>query len=51
MKGHSSYYYLDLAIIAVGAFLALTGEPLIGGLLFVAGTLVHFDWLGLRMFQ
>lgn len=45
MHGHSSYYYLDIGMIIVGAALAVTGELFIGGLLFLAGIVVHFDWI------
>ncbi len=48
MQGHSSYYYLDIGMIVGGAILALMGELLIGGVLFVAGVLVHFDWIALK---
>ncbi len=48
MQGHSGYYYLDIGMIVIGAFLALTGELLVGGVLFLAGAVVHFDWISLR---
>jgi len=48
MQGHSSYYYLDLGMIAGGAALFIMGELLIGAVLFLAGIVVHFDWISLK---
>lgn len=50
-SGHSSYYYIDIGIILAGAVLVLNGDLLLGGLLFAAGCVVHFDWLGMGIFK
>ncbi len=48
MQGHSGYYYLDIGMIVIGAALAILGELLIGTVLFLAGIVVHFDWISLK---
>ena len=50
-SGHSSYYYIDIGIIIAGALLVFNGDLLLGGILFAAGCVVHFDWLGMGIFK